>query len=242
MKSCLDSNNHIPRLSRLTAILTLLQSKRIITASEIAKKFDTSVRTAYRDIKALEESGIPIFTEEGKGYSLVEGYTLPPVMFTEQEANALITAEKLISRNKDKSLVKNHQEAITKVKAVLRYSNKDKAELLSERVFYMKNFTSETTSNCLSNVQIAITNLKLIKIEYHSISKGELTERVVEPYAMYHAQENWILIAWCRLRNSYREFRLDKIQSLKLLTEQFDDRNFILMNYFNTVAERNNTK
>ncbi len=224
----------------MTAILTLLQSKRIVTASQIAEKFDISVRTAYRDIKALEESGVPIFTEEGKGYSLIEGYILPPVMFTEQEANALITAEKLVSRNKDKSLTKNHKEAITKVKAVLRYSNKDKAELLSERIFYMQNFKEETTSNCLSTVQIAITNLALIKIKYFSISKEELTNRTLEPYALYHTQENWILIAWCRLRNNYREFRLDKIRSLELLTEQFDNRNFNLMNYFNIVAKRNN--
>ncbi len=224
----------------MTAILTLLQSKRIVTASQIAEKFDISVRTAYRDIKALEESGVPIFTEEGKGYSLIEGYILPPVMFTEQEANALITAEKLVSRNKDKSLTKNHKEAITKVKAVLRYSNKDKAELLSERIFYMQNFKEETTSNCLSTVQIAITNLALIKIKYFSISKEELTNRTLEPYALYHTQENWILIAWCRLRNNYREFRLDKIRSLELLTEQFDNRNFNLMNYFNVVAKRNN--
>ncbi|MCF6349289.1 MAG: YafY family transcriptional regulator [Flavobacteriaceae bacterium] len=236
----MDKNKHIPRLSRLTAILTLLQSRRVVTAPQIAEKFDISVRTAYRDIKALEESGIPIFTEEGKGYSLIKGYTLPPIMFTEQEANALITAENLISRNKDRSLTKNHREAIIKVKAVLRYSNKDKVELLSERVFYMQNFTEETTSNCLSTVQIAITNLILIKIKYHSISKGEITNRVIEPYALYHTQENWILIAWCRLRGNYREFRLDKIQSLELLAEQFDDRNFNLMNYFNTVAEKNN--
>ncbi len=238
----MDKDNHIPRLSRLTAILTLLQSKRIITAPQIAKKFDISIRTAYRDIKALEESGVPIFTEEGKGYSLIEGYTLPPVMFTEQEANALITAGKLISKNKDRSLTENHKEAITKVKAVLRYSNKDKAELLSERIFYMQNLTKETTSNSLSTVQIAITNLTLIKIKYRSISKDELTDRVIEPYALYHTQENWILIAWCILRNDYREFRLDKIQSLKLLSEQFEGRSFNLINYFNTVAERNNTK
>ena len=84
------------------------------------------------------------------------------------------------------------------------------------------------------------TNLVLVKIKYLSISKEELTSRTIEPYALYHTQENWILIAWCKLRNDYREFRLDRIQSLELLTEQFNNRNFNLMNYFNTVAERNN--
>ena len=75
-------DNNLKRLSRLTAILTQLQSKRIVTATSLAEKFDVNVRTIYRDIKALEESGVPIYTEEGKGYSLVEGYRIPPVMFT----------------------------------------------------------------------------------------------------------------------------------------------------------------
>jgi len=227
--------NEIPRLSRLTAILTILQSKRIITASEIANKFDISKRTAYRDIKALELSGVPIYTEEGKGYSLMEGYTLPPIMFSEQEANALITAEQLILKNKDKSLVNNHSNAISKIKAVLRYSKKEKAEILSERIAYFVNFTNETTSDNLSTIQIAITDLKLLKIKYHSIGKNEITERTIEPQALYHSSENWIMIAWCRKRNDFREFRLDRIQSLQLLSKTFESRNFNLKEYFNTL-------
>jgi len=87
-----------PRLARLTAILTQLQSKKLITARDIAEKHEVSIRTVYRDIRTLEKSGIPIVTEEGKGYSIMEGYKLPPVMFTEDEANALITAEQIIAR------------------------------------------------------------------------------------------------------------------------------------------------
>jgi len=78
-----------PRISRLTAILTQLQSKQLLTAREIAEKHHVSVRTIYRDIRTLENSGIPIVTEEGKGYSLMQGFNLPPVMFTEKEANSL---------------------------------------------------------------------------------------------------------------------------------------------------------
>ena len=94
-----------PRLTRLAAILTQLQSKKIVTAREIAEKHNVSLRTVYRDIKTIEHSGVPVFTEEGKGYSIVDGFNLPPVMFTEEEANALITAEKIIYRNKDLSLI-----------------------------------------------------------------------------------------------------------------------------------------
>ncbi len=104
--------NDTKRLSRLTAILLQLQTKRLSTASEFAKKFTVSMRTIYRDIKALEQAGVPILTEDGKGYTLMEGYKIPPVMFTENEANALITAEQLVLKNKDASFIKDYSEAI----------------------------------------------------------------------------------------------------------------------------------
>src|SRR6478735_1606336 len=104
--------NSPKRLPRLTAILTQLQTKRLLTATELAEKFEVSVRTIYRDIRALEQSGVPILTEEGKGYSLMEGYRVPPIMLTESEANALVTAEQLIRQNKDSSFVREYIEAI----------------------------------------------------------------------------------------------------------------------------------
>lgn len=93
-------NDSTKRLSRLTAILTQLQTKRISTASELSSNFSVSNRTIYRDIKALEQAGVPILTEEGKGYCLMEGYRIPPVMFTDSEVNSLITAEKIIEKVK----------------------------------------------------------------------------------------------------------------------------------------------
>jgi len=226
------------RLSRLTSILTQLQAKRLVTATELSKKYRVSVRTIYRDIRSLEESGIPIYTEEGKGYSLVEGYTLPPVMFTEEEANALITGYTMISRNKDASLVENYKDAIDKIKSVLRHTQKDKIELLTNRVVFIQNMSQVTTSNILSSIQIAITSLRLIDISYISLYKNEESNRLIEPQAMYHTQGNWILIAWCRLRKDYREFRLDRIQSVKMTGENFEDRKFDLMTYFNEQIEK----
>lgn len=228
----MPEENPIPRLSRLSNILILLQSKRLITAQQIADKFGISKRTAYRDIKALEEAGVPIITEEGKGYSLLEGYSLPPIMFTEEEANALITAQNIIVKNKDKSLINNYLSAITKLKAVLRHSQKDKTELLEKRIAIFDNFEQEITSQWLSSIQLAITHFKVLKIQYLSISKEELTNRLIEPMALYHSQGNWVLIAWCRLRDAYREFRLDRIRSLFSLSDSFDERDFDLLRYF----------
>lgn len=220
------------RLSRLTAIVTLLQSKRLITSTDIADKFGVSVRTAYRDIKALEEAGIPIYTLEGKGYSLVEGYTLPPVMFSEIEANALITAQRLISQNKDASLVNAYNDAVTKIKAILRYSNKDKADLLAKRVVFRQNQDALRTSDNLTQLQLAITNFTRCKILYQKINANETTTRKIEPFALYNTQENWVLIAYCLLRKEYRAFRLDRIKSLNVLSEHFEPSGFTLQDYF----------
>jgi len=230
------------RLSRLTSILTQLQAKKLVTSTELSKKYGVSIRTIYRDIRSLEDSGIPIYTEEGKGYSLVEGYTLPPVMFTEEEAYALITGYTMMTQNKDSSLVENYKDAIDKIKSVLRHTQKNKAELLTSRVAFIQNLSQVTTSNILSSIQIAITSLRVIDISYLSLYKDEESNRSIEPQAMYHTQGNWILIAWCRLRKDYREFRLDRIQSIKMQGDHFEDRQFDLMTYFHEQIAKSKVK
>lgn len=232
-------NNEIPRLSRLTAILTMLQSKRLVTATTIANKFDISIRTVYRDIKTLVQAGIPVFVEEGKGYSIMDGYAISPIMFTEAEANALITAEQLVLKNTDESFVQQYTEAITKIKAVFRHSTKDKAELLSKRILFRHNKgESNITSHNLSLIQLAITNFSLTTIKYLSISANKKTERVLEPFALYSTQENWVLIAWCRLRKDYRAFRLDRIQQIEVLEDTFEPHKISLQEYFEICKEK----
>lgn len=232
------NENDTKRLSRLTAILTMLQTKRLLTASELATKFSVSNRTIYRDIKALEQAGVPILTEDGKGYSLMDGYRIPPVMFTESEANALITAEQLILKNKDASFVKEYTEAINKIKSVLRNNTKDKANLLSKRIIFRQNIDNDRTSNYLSTLQLALTNFNLTKITYHSTDTNQTTERTIEPFAIYSTQENWLLIAFCRLRNDFRAFRLDRIQNLNILTDKFEPHKMTLQEYFEICKEK----
>jgi predicted DNA-binding transcriptional regulator YafY len=225
------NDGNTKRLSRLAAILTQLQTKRLLTATELAKKFSVSIRTIYRDIRALEQAGVPILTEEGKGYALIEGYSIPPVMFTESEANALIIAEQLVLKNKDASLVKDYSEAIEKIKAVLKDSLKDKADLLAKRTQFSQNTNREKTSNNLSDLQFALTNFYLTKIEYTN-EAGKTTSRLIEPFALLGTQENWLLVAWCRLRDDFRFFRLDRIKKLDILTEKFTPHSMTLQEYF----------
>lgn len=220
-----------PRLSRLTAIITQLQSKRIVTAKHLAEKHNVSVRTIYRDIRTLEKSGIPIVTEEGKGYSIMEGYHLPPVLFTEDEANALITVEQLIIHNKDKSFSDNVSSALEKIKAILRYSQKGNADLLAERVYFGGHKHQEKTSNNLMQIQSAITNYQVLHITYNS-STDKKTNRSIEPFAIYSIHGNFLLIAFCRLRDNFRAFRIDFIEKLTLENETFSPHNMTIQQYF----------
>lgn len=213
--------NNTKRLSRLTAILTQLQSKRMVTATFLAEKHGVNVRTIYRDIKALVESGIPIVTEEGRGYSMMEGYRVPPVMFTEREAFALVTAEQLIATQKDSSFRNEFTNAIGKIKSVLRNCSKEKTEIVESNIFVGKNVEKETTSHSLMDIQMAIASQQTIHIHY----KGEnpnISERVLEPYLLYYSdKENWVICAWCRLRNDFRSFRLDRISCYSILQQTF---------------------
>lgn len=226
-----------PRLARLTAILTQLQSKRILTARELAERYQVSIRTVYRDIRTLESSGIPIITEEGKGYSLMEGFNLPPVMFTEAEAQALITAEQLILKSKDLSFATHYQNAVSKIKSTLRHSQKEKVELLSQRIYFRQNIENLKTSEYLMTIQSAIADSKLIQLDYLSL-ENKRSKRSIEPFALYNTKENWLLIAICRLRNDFRAFRLDQIQELQALNEQFEPQKITLQEYFEICREK----
>jgi len=224
--------NDLKRLTRLTAILTQLQSKRLVTASALAAKFSVSKRTIYRDIKALEQTGVPIYAEEGKGYKVMDGYRIPPIMFSESEANALITAEKLIVENNDSSFVKEYCEAISKIRSVLKSNTKDKADLLYNRLILESKREEKPTSNFLSILQLAITNFELAQIKYYSPNSKEITNRIIEPFALYTNQEIWLLIAFCRLRKDYRAFRLDRIKKLTMLQQTFEPHKITIEDYF----------
>ena len=225
------NDNHTKRLSRLVAILTQLQTRRLVTATKLAEKFGVSTRTIYRDLKALEQAGVPILTEDGKGYTLMEGYKIPPIMFSENQANALILAEQLVLKNRDSSLIKDYAEAIDKVKAVLRQSEKDKANLLSSRTKFAKLENYEINSTVLSSLQNAITNFHLVKLNYTN-AKNILSERVVEPFAILSILEGWLMVAYCRLRKEFRYFRLDRIQKLQIQQEQFTPHQMTLQEFF----------
>lgn len=228
------------RIDRLTAILIQMQTKRIVKAEEIADRFEISLRTVYRDVKALMEAGVPIGSEAGKGYFIVDGYHLPPVMFTQEEGSAMLFAGKLVEKMTDKSIRKEFDSALLKIKAVLNESEKDHLENLHAHV-EVKNMPHDQPpfpNHFLTAIQKAAVDKEVLRIEYASNYAEEVTTRDVEPIGLFFYSNAWHLIAWCRLRSGYRDFRTDRIKTLKSIGIKFDSRNLLsLQEYLATVVQ-----
>jgi predicted DNA-binding transcriptional regulator YafY len=226
------------RIDRLTAILIQLQTKRIVKAEEIGERFEISLRTVYRDVKALMEAGVPIGSEAGKGYFIVDGYHLPPVMFNQEEASAMLTAGKLVEKMTDVSIRKSYESALLKIKSVLNDSEKDHLENLqsSIQVWRLPDQPSNFPNEFMSDITKAVSHKTVLAIGYFSNKTQEHTNREVEPIGIVHYSGHWHLIAWCRLRNGYRDFRIDMIKTLKHTGDTFDARNlFSLKEYFQSL-------
>jgi len=229
------------RLDRLTAILTQIQSKRWIKAQEIASRFGITIRTVYRDMRALEESGVPIISEAGKGYSLVEGYRLPPVMFTKEEALSFLVAEKLIANISDKEGGRYFASALFKIKSVLKSSEKDTLDQLTPQIEVINRFNPlQERDNALHTILSCLSTKQVFELEYLSFEKNEVTRRQVEPVGVYYSFEQWYLIAWCRLRKGYRTFRLDRLKEIRLFDETFDTTHPSLKEYLEKIKEEQN--
>ena len=212
------------RVDRLHAILTHLQSKKRVTASELADRFKLSLRTVYRDVKALEESGVPIIGESGIGYSVMEGYRLPPVMFTPEEASALLLGSKLVRQFTDSSIRKHFDAAMFKIKAVLRSTDKEEMEELDQRIEIrsLGGQAAGADQLYLNSVREAIVRNRVVRLDYYSFSNQEVSERDVEPVGLFYYGSAWHFIGWCRLREGYRDFRMDRVRKLVAMDEQFE--------------------
>lgn len=229
------------RIDRVSAILIHLQTKKYVPADELARRFEISKRTVYRDIRALDEAGIPLGTEPGKGYFLVDGFHLPPVMFTKDEASALLMAEKMVEKLTDQSVNKHFQSAMYKIKSVLPEVDKQYLEDLQSNIEVFYSLKSDFSNNYISEIQFAMAHKRLMTIDYQSISKDEETcNRVLEPVGLCFYSLGWHLIAYCQLRNDYRDFRVDRIKHLKVLEHTFKSRqNLSVKEYFYNLSRAN---
>ncbi|MCP2028205.1 putative DNA-binding transcriptional regulator YafY [Flavobacterium sp. HSC-32F16] len=207
------------RFDRIVAILIQLQSKKIVKAQELADRFDCSLRTIYRDIRTLEASGVPIYSEAGVGYALMEGYRLPPVMFTREEVSSFIAAEKLMQKFTDPSLGSHYASAMYKLKSVLRSTDKDWVSNIESRVVMQMQTTepmfNDNSPNTLAVLFEGIAEKKQILLSYKTFDKDETTQRNIEPVGVFHDHNNWYFLGYCHLRKDYRQFRTDRILGIK---------------------------
>jgi predicted DNA-binding transcriptional regulator YafY len=211
------------RIDRLFGMLTLLQSKKYVTGEKIAEKFHISIRSVYRDIKALNEQGIPVSFEPHRGYFIVSGYFLQPVSFSTEEANALLLMESIVSAFADKSIQQHYSTALTKIKSVLRSTQKDSVEQLSANIklqvpeCFVQNF------EYLTHIQQAISSRKILEIGYTN-KQEEVSVRKMEPIGLIFYALSWHLIGWCHNKKDYRDFRVSRILRLHCTGDDFTIR------------------
>jgi predicted DNA-binding transcriptional regulator YafY len=222
------------RIDRISAILIQLQSSRVVKAQSMADRFGISLRTVYRDIRSLEEAGVPIIGEAGVGYSLVEGYRLPPVMFTRDEAIAFITAEKLVEKLTDPANGSSYNSAMYKIKAVLRTVDKEFLDNIDSRIEVLQSRRAPQVGEGLDPIQgilMGIAQKKVIYLKYFSHYRQAYNERHIEPVGVFYLDNYWHLIAFCRLRKDYRDFRFDRMREITVTDELFTDRHLPLSHF-----------
>ena len=227
------------RIDRISAILIQLQSRRVVKAQDIANRFDISLRTVYRDIKTLEEAGIPLIGEAGVGYSIMDGYRLPPVMFTKEEATAFLTAEKFVEKLTDTSTSGHYQSAMFKVRAVLKSQEKDMLESMDGNIEVFKGHrnTIIADNDHIQTILNSIAAKQVLALEYFALHSQENTQREIEPVGIFFLESFWHAIAWCRLRNDYRDFRIDRIKQLKTTDKKFLNQHPTLKDYIAHTAK-----
>ena len=231
------------RIDRLTAMILMLQSQRVVTAEQMAEHFALSVRTIYRDIAALGEAGVPIAAEAGIGYSLMRGFHMPPIMFTEEEAVGLFMSGELTEQFGDDSLKKAVRSAMLKVRAVLPLERKNYLARLGNSIsvspYDRPAKESDAQEGALMTVQKAVVERRCLTLCYNTGGKGEVTSRTVEPLGVIYYGNHWHLVAWCRLREGMRDFRLDRVNHWETLREIFGGHeDFSLMEFIHAEMER----
>ncbi len=225
------------RVDRLLALLLFLQSRRVTTADQMARHFELSLRTIYRDLAALGEIGVPIVAEAGVGYTLRPGFHLPPVNFTAEEANALVMGGMLVGHLTDGSVRPQMQSALAKVRAILPREQQDRAIRL-ERAMTLTATVNAPAQADLGLLQRAVAELRVLQFTYQAQGQSEPAKRTVEPLGLIRYLERWHLIAWCRTRRSLRDFRTDRMRNVTLSRQTFAPKEeFSLHDYVRSMPE-----
>ena len=210
----------VNRIDRLMAITLVLQTHRVVRAEDLARRFEISERTVYRDVAALGEVGVPIVAEAGVGYRLMSGYRLAPIMFTTEEAAALATAGMVTKHSGDSQLSASFDAALLKIRAVLPEEQRERLDRVEASLAFAPRGRKRNANTVgVLELQRALSARRIVRLSYVAREAIEPTEREVSPIGLLHYLEHWHLIAWCRLRGDFRDFRLDRIRAVTVLAE-----------------------
>lgn len=208
------------RIDRLFGTLLLLQSRRLVRAQDIAAHYEISERTVYRDISALMQMGVPVVSQAGEGYRLIDGYFLPPLIFTPDEASQLFLGIKMLeSAGNDSAALTAVRE---KILAILPDRTSRQAMPLVDAIaFYFEQNRFDLNMPHLPELQHAIFDKHPVHILYRNWDSNEGTDRTIEPFRLMYNTKAWYVVAYCRLREAVRSFRLQRIEALTVLPQHF---------------------
>ncbi|MGE0625877.1 MAG: helix-turn-helix transcriptional regulator [Pseudomonadales bacterium] len=205
---------------RLFQIVLMLGRGRVVTAKTLAERLEVSERTIYRDIQDLVGSGVPIEGEAGVGYILRRGYQVPPLMFNEEELQALVFGADVARAWGDAEMARAADSILAKVDAVL--PERLRPALDTHRLVVPDTSMSEAATALLGEVRDGINRRVRLFLDYRDVS-GQSTERIVWPLTLLYWGQSWTLGAWCELRQAFRSFRIDRIHALNVLSSCFPD-------------------
>ena len=205
---------------RLFQLVQLIRGRRLATAAWLAERLAVSLRTVYRDIADLQAQGVPIEGEAGVGYRMRAGFDLPPLMFSTDEARALVAAVRLAQPRLDGALAAQAENALSKVLSVLPAGARAAAESLA--VYAPPVGPDEATRARLETLRIAAESRRKVLLHYRDL-KDALSQRSVRPLGCFFWGTVWTLAAWCELRQDFRSFRIDRVEQLDVLDERFRD-------------------
>lgn len=208
------------RAERLFQIVQLIRGRRLTTARFLAERLGVSERTVYRDVADLLAQGVPIEGEAGVGYRMRAGFDLPPLMFTTDEARALVAAVRVAQPRLDTALARHAEAALSKILSVLPSAARAAAESLA--VFAPPVGPDATTRGRVQQLREAAEQHRLVWLRYRDLH-GRISERSVRPLGCFYWSQVWTLAAWCEVREEFRNFRVDRVEALNLLDEHFRD-------------------
>jgi predicted DNA-binding transcriptional regulator YafY len=208
------------RAERLFQIVQLIRGRRLSTAGFLAERLEVSERTVYRDVADLMAQGVPIEGEAGVGYRMNAGFDLAPLMFTREEAQALVAAVRLARPRLDIGLAAQTDTALSKILAVLPPAERAAAESLA--VYAPPVGPDEATRTRLQSLRTATEARRKVRIAYLDLTERR-SERVLRPLGCFYWSEVWTLAAWCEVRDDFRNFRVDRIEQIEVLDERFRD-------------------